>query len=295
MQTRNSRQLEPALAFTLMKFAFQIFEKKVMELTMEEYAMAYQQACHEMALHEMILLSEAACGVVIPESVSAATIRILQTEYGGEENFFHHLQRNKLQPGDYFDILNKNLKIEAVLTRVAYSAEPVSQREIQDFYHNHLELFYLPEQRSARHIFISTENYYSHLPKNSPQRRILNLHSRLQRHPQIFSQVARIYSDCTTAIDGGDLGRISQGELCPVLDHTLFQLAAGAISPIIRSAHGYHLLLCEAIHPRKRCNLEMATRHIRQILTGEKRVTTCKKWLKSLLLGRKVKNHAETN
>ena len=41
MQSRSPRQIEPALAFHLMKFAYQVFEKKVVELTMEEYAEAY--------------------------------------------------------------------------------------------------------------------------------------------------------------------------------------------------------------------------------------------------------------
>ena len=66
MQFRICRQIEPALAFNLMKFAVQIFEKEVVELTLDEYAEAYKQACLEVTMHEKILLSEAACGVVIP-------------------------------------------------------------------------------------------------------------------------------------------------------------------------------------------------------------------------------------
>jgi len=150
MQTRISRQTEPALAFHLMKFALQIYEKEVVTLTMEEYAETYLQACHEMVLQEKILLSEAACGVVIPKKTLQASCAILEAEHGGRENFFRHLQKNNLQADDYLAALDNDLKVEAILARVAFQAEPVSAQEVHDYYHSHQDSFCLPEQHSAR-------------------------------------------------------------------------------------------------------------------------------------------------
>ncbi len=282
MQFILSRQIEPALAFHLMKFAFQVFEKEVVELTAEEYAEAYQQAYHEITLHEQILLSEEACGVVIPDKLIQSTFYWIQTEHGGEEKFFLHLQKNNLRPDEFFTILGNDLKVETILARVAYHAKPVSQQEIQDYYNSHQGSFCFPEQRSARHILISTENRYSHLPKDALLRQTMHIHSRLQSKQQGFIREAQLHSDCTTAGDGGDLGRISPGELCRPLDHALFQLAAGEISPIIQTKQGFHLLFCEAIHPGQRLNFEEAAPQIRQILTREARMDACRTWLRSL-------------
>lgn len=290
MQFILSRQIKPALAFHLMKFAFQIFEKKVTELTMEEYAEAYLQACYERDLHERILLSEAACGVVIPKKVLQASYSILQAEHGGRENFFHHLQKNNLLADDYLTALDNDLKVEAILARVAFHAEPVSAQEVYDYYHRQQGSFCSPEQRRARHILICTENNYSHLPKDTLQRRALSLHARLQsalpvkenERTQAFIQEALLHSDSTTACDGGDLGRIRPGELCDVLDRALFNLAVGEISPIIETVQGFHVLFCEAILPGARLNFQGACPQIHKILTREKRITACKIWLKSL-------------
>jgi len=277
-----SRQIEPTLAFHLMKFAFQVFEKEVIELTPEEYAEAYQQAYHEITLHEQILLSEAACGVVIPDKLIQTTFHSIQARHGGEGKFCLHLQKNNLRPAEFFTILSNDLKVETILARVAYYANPVSQQEIENYYHIHQDSFYLPEQRSTRHILISTENHYSHLPKDALLRRTMHIHSRLQRNPHNFIREAQLHSDCTTANDGGDLGRISPGELCSTLDQALFQLAAGEISPIIQTTQGFHILYCEAIHPGQRLNCEEAAPRIHQILTREARIDTCRVWLKSL-------------
>ncbi|MBU0663988.1 MAG: peptidylprolyl isomerase [Proteobacteria bacterium] len=282
MQSRIPRQIEPTLTFTLMKFALQVFEKKVVELTMEEYAEAYLQACHEISLQEKILLSEAACGVIIPNNTIQATFDRLKAEHGGDENFFHHLQRNNLQLTDYLTALHNDLKVETILARVAFHAEPVCHQELEDYYNNHPDSFCFPEQRSTRHIFISTENTPSQLPKDSLRRRIRDLHSRLQRDPQSFSLEAQLHSDCITAIDGGDLGRISPGDLCATLDHALFQLGPGEISPIIQTAQGFHILFCEAIHPGQRLTFQQNSQRIHHILAREKRITVCRNWIKSL-------------
>lgn len=282
MQFILSKQIEPTLAFHLMKFAFQAFEKELIELTPEEYAEAYQQAYHEITLHEQILLSEAACGVVIPDNLLQATFHSIQIRHGGEEEFFLHLQKNNLRPDDFRTALSNDLKVEVILVRVAYHAKPVSQQEIRDYYDSHQGSFYFPEQRRARHILISTENHCSHLPKDAQLCRAMHIHSRLQSNPHNFIREAQLHSDCTTANDGGDLGRICHGELCSTLDHALFQLAAEEISPIVQTTQGFHILYCEAIHPGQRLNFEEAAPQIFQLLTREARIDTCRSWLKSL-------------
>ena len=248
----------------------------------KEYAEAYQQACLEMTLHEQILLSEEACGVVIPDKLVQATFHSIQAEHGGEENFSRHLQNNNLRSDEFRTVLGSDLKVETILARVAYHARPVSRQEIQDYYDSHQGSFCFAEQRGTRHILISTENRYSHLPKDALLRRAMHIHTRLKNNPQRFIQEAQLHSDCTTANDGGDLGLISRGELCRALDHALFQLAAGEISPIIQTTQGFHILFCEAIHHGQRLNFQEAAHQILQILTREVRIDTCKTWLKSL-------------
>ena len=295
MQYILSRQTEPALIFHLIKFAVLLFNKDVSELTTEEYAEAYLEACQELLLHEKILFSEAACGLVIPRQTVQATFDSLQAESGGEEIFSGHLFKNNLRTDDYLLALHNDLKVAAILARVAFQAEPVSHQEIKDYYRSHQDSFYFPEQRSARHILLCTENNDSALPADALLHRALALHSRLQHDPRRFSREARLHSDAASAGNGGDLGWISPGQLCDALDHVLFNLTAGEVSPIIRTAEGFHLLCCEAIQPGRRFHRQEAYHHIHQLLTREKRISACKTWLKTLFhnLKEKKPTHAE--
>lgn len=283
MEPRLSRPIDPSLTFHLIKFAYQVYEKEVAELTAEEYAEAYVQAHHEARLHRMILTSSAACGIVIPEQTLQAALNNLIAEHGCEDRFLQHLKQNNLDPHEYTMALQNDLKIEVALALVASSAEPVSPDEVETHFRNHQQAFSFPEQRSARHILISTENRYSHLPQDSLRRRTEALHARLQKNPQSFALVAQLHSDCTTAIDGGDIGKISPGELCAPLDQALFQLEAGGISPVIQTQQGFHILYCERVHPGRYQNLQEAFPKIHQLLTRKKRIRVCRSWLQSIL------------
>ncbi len=57
-----------------------------------------------------------------------------------------------------------------------------------------------------------------------------------------FPRLARQFSQGVTALSGGDLGWVRQGQLEPELDQAVRQMETGAISDPIRSEEGYHVL-----------------------------------------------------
>ncbi len=65
----------------------------------------------------------------------------------------------------------------------------------------------------------------------------------LMRQGAPFSAVARQFSQAAGANTGGDLGWIQAGQLADDLNKALMQLQPGLVSPPIRSASGYHILM----------------------------------------------------
>jgi len=60
-----------------------------------------------------------------------------------------------------------------------------------------------------------------------------------------FADLALKHSECPTALQGGVLGIVPRGKLYPELDAVLFSLKVGAVSDIVESEIGFHLLLCK--------------------------------------------------
>jgi len=65
-----------------------------------------------------------------------------------------------------------------------------------------------------------------------------------------FKSFARGYSKGLTAASGGNLGVFERGELPEDFEKTIFKLKPGEISPVFRSAEGYHIFMMEEWVPR---------------------------------------------
>jgi peptidyl-prolyl cis-trans isomerase SurA len=57
-----------------------------------------------------------------------------------------------------------------------------------------------------------------------------------------FSQVSAVYSDAQNALQGGTLGWRPEAKLPSLFADALKQLKAGELSPVLRSANGFHIL-----------------------------------------------------
>jgi peptidyl-prolyl cis-trans isomerase SurA len=60
-----------------------------------------------------------------------------------------------------------------------------------------------------------------------------------------FNQVARLYSQGSTAKEGGSLGTFKKGELAPQLEAVVFQMSKGQISDVIQTRTGFEILKVE--------------------------------------------------
>jgi len=57
-----------------------------------------------------------------------------------------------------------------------------------------------------------------------------------------FEQLAKDFSQCNSAKNGGDLGEFSQGRMVSSFEKALLKLEKNQISGIIKSPFGYHII-----------------------------------------------------
>ncbi len=148
MQQENShKQTEPMLSFHLMKFAFQDFQKTASSLTPKEYTLAYQHAHEEMLLHKVILSSDDACCVVIPETTIEQTLKDVIAEYPDDATFHRNIKANNMEIDEYTMALHNDLRVEAILSRIASAAQPITADEILHYFNENQSKFTHLEQK----------------------------------------------------------------------------------------------------------------------------------------------------
>jgi parvulin-like peptidyl-prolyl isomerase len=102
----------------------------------------------------------------------------------------------------------------------------------------------MSDQVRASHILINHEDApqaNTQLTAEDAMKKITELKSKIDDGTP-FEEIARENSDCPSANQGGDLGNFGRGAMVPEFDKAVFELEIGAVSGVIETAFGYHLI-----------------------------------------------------
>jgi len=144
---------------------------------------------------------------------------------------------------DYKSTIRNGLLQKEVVQREVGSRVDITPEEVQQYYDAHPQEFTLPERVVLYEISLSTEG-------KSPEElaavraKVEGLRTSVLNGDN-FNQVARLYSQGSTAKDGGALGTFKRGELAPQIEAIVFQMSKGQISDVIQTRTGFEFLLVE--------------------------------------------------
>lgn len=184
-----------------------------------------------------------------------------------EEEIKSHYQQNR-------ETLKEPLKVQ--VEYIAYPLDhfsskiPVSDREVEEFYKIHLKTkFHQPKAARLRHIFFSIPAGAD--PEQKEKVR-LKAEGALQeaRRGKDFAQLAKTLSEDPSASNGGDIGFRSEGQMLPPLEQAAFALKKGAISSVIETPMGYHILKAEETREAKTRSLQETRAEITSEIRKEK-------------------------
>jgi peptidylprolyl isomerase/peptidyl-prolyl cis-trans isomerase C len=275
----SQTSIEP---YTLLRAALSLFQKAPAELEQLQLRQVEVQAKNEYEIEGRVLSSSEATGVVISDTELDRAYKEVRGRFEDEDAFLAALSANGLDVELLKAALYRQCKVDAVMDRVAACAPKVNEVEIGIFYHSHPEKFHKPETRQARHILISINPDYPDNTREAAWRRINEILGTLKRKPHKFADLALKYSECPTAVQGGEVGTVAKGTLFPELDAVLFSLKEDAISDVVETEMGFHVIQCMKIVLAETMSLKKATPKIQQIMQDRYRRNCQRTWLASL-------------
>ncbi len=95
------------------------------------------------------------------------------------------------------------------------------------------------EQNHVRHILVRTNELVS---EEDARRKLVGLRERIVNGGADFGDLARQYSDDSSAQKGGDLGWIYPGDTVPEFERAVGELRPGEVSQPVKSPFGWHLI-----------------------------------------------------
>lgn len=271
------------LAYLKLQTALNLYQKSPADLDSTQLAEVDAQTRHQYDIEVRVLATTEASDITVSSSQLDLTLAEIQGYYSDENQFQQELANNGMSYEGLRDAVARQLRVETVLEQVAARADPVNELDAKIYYYMHPDQFQQPETRTVRQILIVINPKNPENTRRSARKRLFNIAIRLRRKPQSFAEQAKKYSECPNASEGGLIGQVSRGTLSPELDEVLFALQENEISRIIESPVGFHLLLCEAIHPAGApLSFEEAEPHILELLQARRGELYQQNWLEQL-------------
>lgn len=133
-------------------------------------------------------------------------------------------------------------------------------------------------QTHARHILIKTSTV---MTDDQARQRLEQIRERLQGGAVKFEDMARQYSQDSTAPQGGDLGWVNPGDTVPPFEAAMNALQPNEISPPVLSPFGWHLI--QVLERREHdVSDEVQRMRARQLLFERRAVPAFEDWLEQL-------------
>lgn len=265
-------------AYLRLKLSWELFKKAPEALSPPEKSRLDQVAGRQKVLEGRILASPEGAQVVVPPATLAARLGEIRTRFGSDREYRHDLARLGLSETGLAEAVARDLRVAAALEKVACRAAAVTEVEAEIFYRLHPQAFRRPEARRLRHILVT---FGDGREKESAGQLLEKLRGSA-RSATAFAAAALRYSHCPTALQEGQLGIVRRGQLFPELEPIAFALAEGAVSGILESPAGLHLLRCDQVFAAGAMEFAQVKARIVDKLTEQRRRQTQRDWIAGL-------------
>jgi parvulin-like peptidyl-prolyl isomerase len=236
--------------------------------------------------------------VIAPEQMAEAERKAI-AELGGDRSYDSYLIEHRLSRDDYREIVRMQLYGEMIRSELNKTLA-ITLEEIKTYYAAHRgdRDFQQQERVTAAHILIAAQpNLISQqlgreksLAGEALRKSVREeMERRYQRAAGLrrqaaggdFAGVARRFSeDPGTRESGGDLGTFGRGSHPAAFDEAAFKLKAGALSDVVQTEYGFHIIKVSAHEATRNQTLEEATPEIRRRLLAQREAKNLTGWLK---------------
>jgi peptidyl-prolyl cis-trans isomerase SurA len=141
---------------------------------------------------------------------------------------------------DYKTTIRSGLLQKEVVRREVGSRVDITREDVKQYYDAHPDEFTLHERVVLSEISLSTEGK-SPEEMAAVRNKVEGLRTSVLNGDD-FNQVARLYSQGSTAKDGGSLGTFKKGELAPQLEAIVFQMSKGQVTEVIQTRTDFEIL-----------------------------------------------------
>jgi peptidyl-prolyl cis-trans isomerase SurA len=142
---------------------------------------------------------------------------------------------------DFKSQIRDQLLTQELIRKEVGSRIIISHEDVAKYYDSHKKEFDRPATVVLREIFVSTEGKPA-ADIATLRKKADNLRDRVLNHGEDFGEMAKHYSDSTTATQSGELGTFEKTQLDPKIADAVFALKRGQMTEVMETKTGFEIL-----------------------------------------------------
>jgi len=203
-----------------------------------------------------------------------------QNNLGSMEEFEKAVESQGMGWEDFKAQIRNSLLTQEVIRREVGSHISIPSEDVKKYYEEHQKEFIRPEQVVLAEIFLSTEGK-SPEEMASVEKKADDLRNRVVKGED-FNEIAKHFSEGSTAKDGGVLGTFEHGQLSKQLEDIVFKMDKGHMTDVIQTKTGFEVLRVEAHFQAGLQPLDKVENEIMNRIYGQKMQPTMREYLGQL-------------
>lgn len=235
----------------------------------EAYKRWKREALDVLIDEELLFQESQRTRIAVSETDLEAALAEQRARFRSPDAFARQVYRSGYTERTFPEFLRRQIAIERLLKQEIAGRQRVTRAEVHARYAESPQRYAVPVEVRARHVLARVEPAAPEERKAAARRRIEEIRSRA-RSGEDFAELARRLSDDDTAAAGGDLGFFARGRMVPAFEEAAFALAPGAISEVVETVYGYHVIQALERRGGERIPEKQVVDMIRKELLAEK-------------------------
>ncbi|MGA2915617.1 MAG: peptidylprolyl isomerase [Sedimentisphaerales bacterium] len=193
--------------------------------------------------------------------------------------------------GEYQENMRKRLMFDKLMeTQFAEKLPKPTDEQMKAYYNDNIKQFQKPEAIHAEHILIATGKDANDPNKDQAlaKAKAEGILKKIKAGGN-FEELAKQYSDCPSAKQGGDLGVQPKGNLVPEFEKAAYALKPGQVSDIVQTQFGYHIIKLVDHIDANTVQFAQAKDEIKESMTGKEKEKVVMDYIQKIRAGADIK------
>jgi peptidyl-prolyl cis-trans isomerase C len=248
----------------------------------EQRDQVYRGVLEQLVGYKLLLQESKARKVAVPDADVEARIGEIRKQFPSEDVFMQMLIQRKMTLEQIRNDARQDMAIAQLIESEIASRIAVKPEQVQDFYARNPEQFKQEERVRASHILIAFPEQ-ADAPAKAQAKTKADLVLKDVKAGKDFAALAKQHSqDPGSAVNGGDLGFFQKGQMVGPFNDVAFTLAPGAVSDLVETQFGYHIIKVAEKEPSRAVPLEEVRPQLEQYLQNQNREEQTEAFVKAL-------------